>query len=148
MSFLRGLLQPELLTGTVQIVAELLAITVAVAHKAGQPEQPFVRQTVRRIAVATERGAIQKSDVALPIGVVFVGMGVEFLLREVVNLVQILFVAPVRILILAGKLTRPGDDRTDRIAGVAGRTESSGPGFVGDVYKSFGVIVQVIFPSD
>ena len=61
MSFLRGLFQPELLTGTVQIVAELLAITVAVAHKAGQPEQPFVRQTVRRIAVATERGAIQKS---------------------------------------------------------------------------------------
>ena len=75
-------------------------------------------------------------------------MGVEFLLREVVNLVQILFVAPVRILILAGKLTRPGDDRTDRIAGVAGRTESSGPGCVGDGYMSFGVSVQGIYPSD
>ena len=86
---------------------------------------------------------VQKSDLELRFGIAAGLRRLQLLLCEVVDLIEILFVDPVRILVPAGELISPVDKRPDRLAGVALESEASFPGLISDIGQRLGIVAQV-----
>ena len=123
-----------------QILAEPGTVAIVVAHQPCQFLQVVVGNILRIVPVPFERRTVQKSDLELRFGIAAGLRRLKFLLREVVDLIEILFADPVRILVPAGKLIGPVDKRPDRLAGVARQPEASFPGFIGDIGQRLGIV--------